>query len=108
MNELKKKKKKKKIPTAQLVEELSNREDIDSYTTTESYGVLHKAKNVDKRYPVGTVVLFVNPQGGVLSDVFNIISVKIIKNNNCIIIGIFFQDNQALQICKHSQENYCR
>ena len=107
MNELKKKKKKKN-PTARLVEELSNREDIDSYTTTESYGVLHKAKNVDKRYPVGTVVLFVNPQGGVLSDVFNIISVKIIKNNNCIIIGIFFQDNQALQICKHSQENYCR
>ncbi len=53
----------KKIPTAQLVEELSNREDVDSYTTTESYGVLHKAKNVDKRYPVGTVVLFVNPQG---------------------------------------------
>ena len=57
MNEL------KKIPTAQLIEELSNREDVDSYTTPESYGILHKAKNVDKRYPTGTIVLFVNPQG---------------------------------------------
>ena len=57
MNEL------KKIPTAQLIEELSNREDVDSYTTAESYGILHKAKNVDKRYPTGTIVLFVNPQG---------------------------------------------
>nr|DAU99024.1 MAG TPA: hypothetical protein [Bacteriophage sp.] len=28
---------------------------------------------------------------GVLSDVFNIVSVKIIKSNNCIIIGIFFK-----------------
>lgn len=50
MNEL------KKIPTAQLIEELSNREDVDSYTTTESYGVLHKAKNVDKRYPITRTV----------------------------------------------------
>lgn len=38
MNEL------KKIPTAQLVEELSNREDVDSYTTTESCRIYESAE----------------------------------------------------------------
>nr|DAP28559.1 MAG TPA: hypothetical protein [Bacteriophage sp.] len=53
----------KKIPTAQLVEELSSREDVDSYTATEPYGLLHKAGNVNKSYPKGTTVLLINPQG---------------------------------------------